>query len=127
MLRKCYGYRGWRGTSSGEVSRQAKGDARPDAGPRAGAGTSTLVYIRTCRQAGKLGAGSWKANESLDQAAKCQELKGDKNMFYVVDEWGQLIREFSDRDTAETYCKKWNEKFRFSEWTAPKAHIIVEE
>lgn len=48
-------------------------------------------------------------------------------MFYVVDEWGQLIQEFSDRDTAETYCKKWNEKFRFSEWTAPKAHVVEEE
>jgi len=48
-------------------------------------------------------------------------------MFYVVDEWGQLIREFSDRDTAEMYCKKWNEKFRFSEWTAPKAHVVAEE
>lgn len=48
-------------------------------------------------------------------------------MFYVVDEWGQLISEFSDRDTAETYCKKWNETFRFSEWTAPKAHVVEEE
>ena len=48
-------------------------------------------------------------------------------MFYVVDEWGQLIREFSDRDAAETYCQKWNETFRFSEWTAPKAHVVEEE
>lgn len=48
-------------------------------------------------------------------------------MFYVVDEWGQLIREFSDRDTAEAYCMKWNGQFRFSEWTAPKAHVVEEE
>jgi hypothetical protein len=45
-------------------------------------------------------------------------------MFYVVDQWGQYINEFEDRDSAERYCKKWNSKFRFSEWTAPKAHVI---
>lgn len=60
MLRKCYGYRGWRGTSSGEVLRRARGDARPDADPRADAGTGTLVYIHVCGRAGKLGAGSWQ-------------------------------------------------------------------
>lgn len=48
-------------------------------------------------------------------------------MFYVVDQWGQYINEFEDRDEAETYCKKWNSKFRFSEWTAPKAHIVEGE
>lgn len=48
-------------------------------------------------------------------------------MFYAVDEWGQLIREFSDRESAETFCQKWNGGFRFSEWTAPKAHVIEEK
>lgn len=48
-------------------------------------------------------------------------------MFYVVDEWNQLIREFNDRESAEIFCQKWNEKFCFSEWTAPKAHVVEEE
>lgn len=48
-------------------------------------------------------------------------------MFYVVDEWGQYIDEFETRDEAETFCKKWNERFRFHEWTAPKAHIVEAE
>lgn len=48
-------------------------------------------------------------------------------MFYVVDQWGQFIREFEDRDEAEQFCEKWNSKFRFSEWTAPKARVIEGE
>lgn len=48
-------------------------------------------------------------------------------MFYVVDQWGQYINEFEDRNEAETYCEKWNNKFRFSEWTAPKAHVVEGE
>ena len=48
-------------------------------------------------------------------------------MFYVVDQWGQYINEFETRDEAERFCEKWNSKFRFSEWTAPKAHVIEGE
>ena len=48
-------------------------------------------------------------------------------MFYVVDECGQYINEFEDKHEAETYCEKWNNKFRFNEWTAPKAHIVEGE
>ena len=48
-------------------------------------------------------------------------------MFYVVDEWGLLVREFTDRESAETFCQKQNDGFRFSEWTAPKAHVVEEE
>lgn len=48
-------------------------------------------------------------------------------MFYVVDEWDQYIREFETRDEAERFCEKWNAKFRFSEWSAPKAHIMEGE
>lgn len=44
-------------------------------------------------------------------------------MFYVVDQWGQYIREFENREDAERFCTRWNESFRFSEWTAPKAHV----
>jgi hypothetical protein len=46
-------------------------------------------------------------------------------MFYVVDQWGQCINEFNTRDEAERYCEKWNNGFRFHEWTAPKAHVIA--
>ena len=45
-------------------------------------------------------------------------------MFYVVDEWNQYIREFTTREEAETFCEKWNNGFRFSEWTEPKAHVV---
>lgn len=45
-------------------------------------------------------------------------------MFYVVDQWGQYIREFEDRDDAEQFRDKWNSNFRFSEWTAPKATVV---
>lgn len=48
-------------------------------------------------------------------------------MFYVVDQWERCIKGFEDRDEAETYCEKWNSKFRFSEWTAPKAHVVEGE
>ncbi len=48
-------------------------------------------------------------------------------MFYVVDQWGQYINEFKSRDEAEQFCEKWNSKFRFSEWTAPKATVIEAE
>lgn len=48
-------------------------------------------------------------------------------MFYVVDQWGQYINEFESRDEAELFCEKWNSKFRFSEWTAPKATVIEAE
>ena len=48
-------------------------------------------------------------------------------MFYVVDEWNRLIREFNDREPAEIFCQKWNNEFRFSEWTVPKAHVVEEE
>lgn len=46
-------------------------------------------------------------------------------MFYVVDQWGQYINEFGTRDEAERYCEKWNNSFRFHEWTAPKAHVVA--
>ena len=45
-------------------------------------------------------------------------------MFYVVDQWGQYIREFDNRWDADQFCEKWNSTFRFSEWTAPKAHVV---
>lgn len=48
-------------------------------------------------------------------------------MFCVVDQWGQYINEFETRDEAEWFCEKWNSKFRFSEWTEPKAHIVEED
>lgn len=48
-------------------------------------------------------------------------------MFYVVDQWGQYINEFETRDEAEAYCEKWNSKFRFNEWAAPKAHVVEGE
>lgn len=48
-------------------------------------------------------------------------------MFYVVDQWGQYINEFESRDEAERFCEKWNNKFRFSEWRAPKATVIEAE
>jgi len=48
-------------------------------------------------------------------------------MFYVVDQWDVYIREFSTREEAEAFCEKWNNKFRFSEWTAPKAHVVEGE
>lgn len=48
-------------------------------------------------------------------------------MWYVVDQWNQFIEEFEDRNEAERFCEKWNRKFRFSEWTAPKAHVIEAE
>lgn len=48
-------------------------------------------------------------------------------MFYVVDRWGQRIREFNDRESAEQFCEKWNSRFSFSEWTAPKAYVIEGE
>lgn len=54
------------------------------------------------------------------------QMKEGKQMFYVVDQWGQYINEFETRDEAERFCEKWNRKFRFSEWTAPKAHVVEE-
>lgn len=53
--------------------------------------------------------------------------KEDKSMFYVVDQWDQYIREFDNRADADQYCEKWNASLRFSEWQAPKAHVIVGE
>ena len=44
-------------------------------------------------------------------------------MLYVVDQWGQYIQKFTDREEAERYCEKWNERFPFSKWTTPKAHV----
>lgn len=48
-------------------------------------------------------------------------------MFYVVDQWGKRIKEFEDRDEANTYCEKWNSTFSFNERTAPKAHVVEGE
>lgn len=44
-------------------------------------------------------------------------------MFYVVDQWGQYIREFEYREDAEAFCEKWNRKLRFTEWGEPMAHV----
>ncbi len=54
-------------------------------------------------------------------------MKEGEQMFYVVDQWGVYIDEFETRDEAERFCEKWNRKFRFSEWTAPKAHVVEAE
>ena len=54
-------------------------------------------------------------------------MKEGKQMFYVVNQWGQRIREFSTRDEAEQFCEKWNRGFSFGEYTAPKAYVIEEE
>ena len=48
-------------------------------------------------------------------------------MFYVVDQWGQCINGFEDRNEAETYCEKLNSRFRFSERTAPKVYVVEGE
>lgn len=48
-------------------------------------------------------------------------------MFYVVDQWGQCIKEFKGRSEAEAYCERWNSNFRFSKWTAPKVHVVEGE
>jgi hypothetical protein len=45
-------------------------------------------------------------------------------MFYVVDQWGQHIRAFEEREDAEQFCERWNSNFRFSEQTAPKARVV---
>jgi hypothetical protein len=55
------------------------------------------------------------------------QMKEGNPMFYVVDQWNQYIREFETREEAEAFCEKWNSKFRFSEWTAPKAHVVEGE
>ena len=44
-------------------------------------------------------------------------------MFYVVDQWGQVIRAFEDRDIAEQFCERWNSGFRHSDQTIPKAYV----
>lgn len=48
-------------------------------------------------------------------------------MYYVVDQWGKTIREFNDREDANQFCERWNEKFQFSGWTGPKAQVIEGE
>lgn len=59
MLRKCYGYHGWRGTSSGEVLRQAReAQAQTQAHGQALAHRHARIYVRANKlEAGKLGAG----------------------------------------------------------------------
>lgn len=47
-------------------------------------------------------------------------------MFYVVDQWGMQIRAFDNREDAEQFCDRWNGAFRYSDRTAPKAHVVEE-
>lgn len=56
-----------------------------------------------------------------------KKYEGGNQMFYVVDQWGQRINKFEDRDSAERYCEKWNNNFRLSKWAAPKARVIEGE
>lgn len=102
MLRKCYG--------ADQQAATAGAPTRPYARARA----SRQVYTRVH----ELQAGSCK----LEAASYDQ--KEDESMFYVADQWGVYIREFDNREDAEQFCEKWNSKFRFSEWTAPKARVV---
>lgn len=48
-------------------------------------------------------------------------------MYYVVDQWNIYIREFSNREDAESFCEKWNSTNRSSKWSAPMVHVIEGE
>lgn len=102
MLRKCY--------------KTGQGSGGAPTRPRALACACAESLVRT--RVHELQAGSWKL-----QAASCDQ-KEEEIMFYVVDQWDQYIREFEEREDAERFCERWNSKFRFSEWTAPKAHVV---
>jgi hypothetical protein len=121
MLRKYDETLGRYTTSAGEViTTRESAQARIRA--RASTGTLSQAYIR----AGELEAGSCELGLYAHED-ELENEKEEKDMFYVVDQWDQYIREFNTRDEADAFCEKWNSKFRFSEWTAPKAHVIEAE